>query len=86
MLSYQAHSKVHNAVLGKKLVRPDKCSRCGAVPGWRTTADGRTVPGIEAHHEDYEKPFEVEWLCRKCHAKETYDSQIRVPKTNNDLS
>jgi hypothetical protein len=37
------------------VVRPETCSRC---------AQGGT---IEGHHEDYDKPLEVEWLCRPCH-------------------
>ena len=24
-------------------------------------------PGVEAHHEDYSKPLEVTWYCRKHH-------------------
>jgi hypothetical protein len=24
---------------------------------------------VDAHHEDYDKPLEVTWLCRSCHAK-----------------
>lgn len=37
------------------LVRADTCQDCGATDR------------IEAHHPDYSKPLEVEWLCTKCH-------------------
>ena len=47
-----------NAVRYGKLIRPTNCSRCGT----------RCTP--EAHHPDYSKPLDVEWLCRTCHKKE----------------
>lgn len=39
----------------KKLDNPHICSNCGSDIL------------VEAHHNDYSKPFEVVWLCRKCH-------------------
>lgn len=36
--------------------RPQACERCGEA------AD------VDAHHYDYARPLEVEWLCRPCHA------------------
>jgi hypothetical protein len=53
----KARRTVGNAVRGGRLVRPKVCSRC------------RESDKIEAHHEDYSKPLEVTWLCKKCHAK-----------------
>ena len=47
---------LHYAVRTGKIVRPDDCSACGSTAF------------IEGHHEDYSKPLEVEWLCKKCHA------------------
>lgn len=49
------------------LVKPDRCSGCGAEPTGR---------GLEAHHHSYEKPLEVVWLCTKCHR--ALDAQRRM--------
>lgn len=38
-----------------KLVRPTHCSAC----------DIKCKP--EGHHEDYSKPLQVIWLCKRCH-------------------
>lgn len=50
-----AQISVGNAIRDGKLVRLP-CGICG-----NTTAD--------AHHDDYSKPLEVRWLCRKHHAE-----------------
>lgn len=52
-----AKAKVERAVRKGKLVRPDECSIC-AKTGW-----------IVAHHPDYTKPLEVQWVCNSCHRK-----------------
>ena len=41
------------------IVRPSTCSRCGEKP--------KHGP-IVGHHPDYTKPFEVDWLCMRCHS------------------
>ena len=48
-----AHSSVARAVKNGTLAR-QPCCRCG---------ESKTV----AHHEDYDKPLEVVWLCQSCH-------------------
>ena len=52
----RARQVVTRAIRAGRLTRPDACDRCGK---------GGT---IEAHHADYSKPLEVEWLCKDCHA------------------
>lgn len=39
------------------LSRPDHCSSC------------LKLCFVQAHHPDYSKPFEVVWLCGRCHKK-----------------
>jgi hypothetical protein len=60
----KAHSKVKQAVKAGTLKR-GKCW-CGSL---------RT----EAHHSDYSKPLDVEWLCRK-HHRAVHAAQRRAAK------
>ena len=49
----KAHNKVSNAIKSGKLAR-QPCCICGD-------------PKVEAHHDDYSKPLDVRWLCKKHH-------------------
>jgi hypothetical protein len=51
-----ARTLVFDAVADGVLVRPQTCSRCLAP-----------TPHIVAHHENYDRPFQVIWLCHACH-------------------
>jgi len=53
-----ARVKVYNAKKSGKLVM-QPCQVCGAIK-------------TEAHHEDYTKPLDVIWLCRKHHMQVHY--------------
>ena len=45
--------RARNAVRAGRIVKTP-CEDCGE-------------PIVEMHHEDYEKPLEVKWLCKPCH-------------------
>ncbi len=51
-----AHRRVAEAIKDGTLKRPDCCDRCD-IETWL----------IEAHHPSYDRPLQVQWLCRKCH-------------------
>jgi len=63
----EAYTAVRCALERGDLVRPSTCSRCGCRP--KPAADGRSL--IHAHHHNYAKPLDVEWICCLCHRKET---------------
>lgn len=67
MTKQEAYRKVRSAIATGKLKRPRKCQRCGQHD--IKCSDGRTR--IQAHHHDYSKPLDVEWICIKCHAQIT---------------
>ena len=46
----------------KGILSPEPCEVCGDHGKFK---DGRRK--VQAHHDDYNKPLEVRWLCQKCH-------------------
>jgi hypothetical protein len=68
-----AQNAVSNAIKAGTLTRPDECERCGKPGG-----EGRGKV-IEAHHADYGKPLDVEWLCRGCHKAEHWKHPYPIP-------
>lgn len=54
-LKRKAQSAVRTAIRSGKLTKPTNCTECGIEAK------------LDGHHPDYSKPFEVMWLCRKCH-------------------
>ena len=55
-----ARSRLKSAVKAGKIIRPNICDY---INGSAVSCKGR----IEAHHPDYNKPFEVIWLCKADH-------------------
>lgn len=53
----RAHKRVQRAVRAGLLVRPAACEDCGA----------ECAP--QAHHDNYDEPLAVRWLCGLCHGK-----------------
>lgn len=49
-----AHAAVHAAVRSGRLAK-GPCEACGAIDD------------VHAHHDDYDKPLEVRWLCGRHH-------------------
>jgi hypothetical protein len=54
---YLARKKLNNALKRGAINKPNKCNGCGKETK------------VTAHHENYEKPLDVEWLCYECHGK-----------------
>lgn len=61
--SDRAQNKMEKAIERGELVRPDTCENCGKRPG--QGKDGRSL--IQGHHDDYNRPLDVRWLCQPCH-------------------
>jgi len=57
-LECRARALANRAIELGFLVRPKECPLCGTVD-----------LGIHAHHVDYMRPLDVEWMCSECHGK-----------------
>ncbi len=54
----RARAAVRIAIESGELTRPKECPNCSVIGI------------IEAHHSDYDKPLQIEWLCHRCHSVE----------------
>lgn len=59
----KANTTVSNAIRDGRLIRKP-CEVCGVAVG------------VEAHHTDYSKPLDVQWLCVKHHAVTRRKSRV----------
>lgn len=55
-------SQAVERAIKKRILRPMPCEICG-VDGYMK--DGRRI--VKAHHDDYNKPLDVRWLCHVHH-------------------
>lgn len=67
------------AILSKTIAtgviqRPLLCSRCGIEE-----------PHLNAHHSDYTKPLEVDWLCLICHKAHHRKDGGKLPRSFREL-
>ncbi len=78
MLEYQRQRRLRepekNAARAK-VGRELKAGRIQKLP-CQTCGD----PKSQAHHEDYSKPLNVEWLCFKCHRELKHGQVVSVAK------
>jgi hypothetical protein len=63
---YAARTAVSNALRDGRLTR-GACKGCG------------TKTRVQAHHNDYSKPLDVEWLCFKCHREDRHYQTVLTP-------
>lgn len=61
-----ASNKINNAIRAGKMTR-DPCEVCGN-------------PKSEGHHDDYSKPLEVRWLCKKHHTEHHLNEKRKLIK------
>lgn len=57
----RVHAITQTAIAAGRLT-PQPCEICGY---WGFLADDRRA--VHAHHDDYNKPLDVRWLCDGCH-------------------
>lgn len=57
MKAAQAYSLVRVAIRNGRLIRPSECEQC------------HISCNPDAHHDDYDRPLDVRWLCAECHMR-----------------
>jgi hypothetical protein len=69
-----ARQKVSRAVRSGRLIRPDYCTSCGRQGD------------VQAHHRDYSRPLDVDWLCFACHREHGHGQVVIARDRGIDIS
>lgn len=56
----KARNVINNAIYRGALEKPARCESCKQLTESRK---------LHAHHQDYDKPWDVDWLCNACHSR-----------------
>lgn len=64
---HRARKRLSAAVKSGRIIKPGACDRCGAVAR-SGPQDWRHPLRLEAHHDNYDEPLIVRWLCPACHS------------------
>lgn len=55
---YKAHIKLRSAVSRGSILKPSNCQICSILC---------SKPSLQAHHNNYDRPLDVIWVCPRCH-------------------
>lgn len=72
---HEAHHLVESALARGQLTRPDHCEKCKRKP----PPFSNGAHGVQAHHDDYNHPLRVRWLCKSCHHN-WHAANVAIPK------
>ena len=64
-VEHNARARISKALLRGHMERPDICPKCE-----------RSDSPIQAHHDDYSKPLDIEWLCARCHSRLHHGTEV----------
>jgi hypothetical protein len=66
----QVGQKLHSATRSGRIIKKNECEKCG-------TKNIR----LHGHHKNYNRPYDVTWLCASCHKLEhnNIDKRVLIP-------
>ena len=81
-LKLKANGVIANEIKTGRLIRPEICPKCKGLIYHDDGRIFRTYSRIVAHHWDYNKPLEIEWMCANCHIHLHVDTSEFIKSIN----
>jgi hypothetical protein len=71
-LKFLAYEKRNN------IIRPETCPICNKKSPYLKYPEYDIKQIMQAHHDDYLKPFDIKWMCFKCHAEFHKNNKLKI--------